>query len=135
MHRTMKPSLQCAESARRANAILGQIARSFHYRDRFIFLNLYKQYVKCHMEFSVPAWSPWSEADKEILEKVQIRAVSMISGLKGRSYSEKLRELGLMSLEQRRMRYDMIETYEILNGFTSADSLLGEAANLSLIHI
>lgn len=121
MHRTIKPSLQCAESARLANVILGQIARSFHYRDRFTFLNLYKQYVRCHMEFSVSAWSPWSEADKEVLEKVQRRAVSMISGLKGRTYNEKLSELSLMSLEQRRIRYDMIETYKILNGFTSAD--------------
>jgi hypothetical protein len=44
--------------------------------------------------------APWLEADKEVLEKVQRRAVNMISGLKARTYAEKLRELGLTTLEE-----------------------------------
>jgi hypothetical protein len=41
------------------------------YRDRHVFVRLYVQYVRPHLEFSVPAWSPWQKADKECLEKVQ----------------------------------------------------------------
>ena len=48
-------------------------------------MKLYKQYVRPHLEFAVTAWSPWTEADKECLEKVQRRAVKMISGLTSRA--------------------------------------------------
>ena len=41
IHDSLKPSRQCAESARKANAVLGQLTRSFHYRDRHIFKRLY----------------------------------------------------------------------------------------------
>jgi len=113
----LKPSKQCKKAAKAANFVLRQITRAFHFRDRNIFLRLYKQYVRCHLEFSTPAWSPWLEKDKETLEKVQKRAVRQISGLSGKNYEEKLKELGLMSLEQRRHRYDMLQTFKILKGF------------------
>lgn len=114
VHNSLKPSRQCSEAARKANAVLGQISRSFHYRDRNVFLKLYKSHVRSHLEFSVTAWSPWSEADKTILENVQKRAVRMISGLSG-SYEENLKTLNLQSLEDRRIRYDLIQTYKIIN--------------------
>lgn len=116
IHDSLKPSRHCAESARKANGILTQISKSFHYRDKVTFLNLYKTYVRCHLESSVPAWNPWSAQDKEVIEKVQIRAVNMISGLKGSTYPEKLAELKLMTLEARRTRFDMLQTFKIVHG-------------------
>ena len=107
----LKPSKQCTVAAHRANAVLGQITRSFHYRDKRVFMKLYKQYVRPHLEFAVQAWSPWSVADKAILEKVQERAVRMVSGLKGRTYEERLGELDLPSLELRRRHFDMAQVY------------------------
>ena len=53
--------------------------------------------------------------DKEILEKVQKRAISMTSGLSGSTYEEKLREVGLTSLEERRKKGDMIQVWKILH--------------------
>ena len=52
--------------------------------------------------------NPWLIKDTEILEKVQKRAISMTSGLSGSTYEEKLRKVGLTSLEERRKngRYD-----------------------------
>ncbi len=38
---------QCRSAARTAQAVLGQITRAFHYRDRHVFLRLYKQYRMC----------------------------------------------------------------------------------------
>jgi hypothetical protein len=104
---TLKPSAQCARAAKTAHTVLGQISRAFHYRDRHIFVRLYKQYVRPHLEFAVQAWSPWTEADKECLEKVQRRAVSMVSGLQEQEYEDRLKELGLTSLAERRHRADM----------------------------
>ncbi len=69
------------------------------------------QYVRPHLEFALPAWSPWSEADKTVLEKIQRRAASMVSGLKGKTYEDKLVELGLPTLEERRHQTDMLQTF------------------------
>ena len=50
-----------------------------------------------------------------MIEKVQIRAVNCISGLQG-TYEEKCKELGLDTLEERRRKQDLLQTYKICNG-------------------
>jgi hypothetical protein len=68
---SLKPAVQCSKAAQMASAVLAQLNRSFHYRDRFTFVGLYRQYVLPHLEFAVQAWSPWLAKDIEALEKVQ----------------------------------------------------------------
>ena len=118
---SLKPSTQCKEAASRASKVLGQISRSFHYRDRKTFVQLYKQYVRPHLEFAVPAWSPWLVSDKEILEKVQERAVRMVSGLKGNTYLERLQELNMPTLETRRLHADLTQVYKIIHKVDDVD--------------
>ena len=98
---------------------LSQIMRSFKFRDRHTFLQLYKQHVRCHLEYCIQAWRPWHVQDIEALEKVQRRAIKQIRGLKGETYEEKLQELGLNSLERRRDFFDLVETYKIINNHYS----------------
>jgi hypothetical protein len=112
----LRPGAQCAKAARTAGAVLAQISKAFHYRDRYTFINLYKQYVRPHLEFAVQAWSPWTQQDIETLEKVQKKAVGMVSGLKGSSYEEKLEELEMTTLEERRHQADMLQAYKIITG-------------------
>ena len=64
---------------------------------------------------------PWYETDQVCLEKVQRRAVRMISGLKATSYEEKLKELGISTLEERRRYLDMLQTYKVLTGKDNVD--------------
>ena len=116
----LKPSDHCSIVAGRARHILGQISRSFHFRDRKTFLKLYTTYVRVHMEFAVPAWSPWQLGDIRKLEAVQQQAVNMISGLQGSTYEEKLSELGLQTLHERRVKFDMVETFKIVKGFSNS---------------
>ena len=115
IQRNLKPSKHCKRVAGTASAVLRQLTRNFHYRDKNIFKKLYMQYVRPHLEFAAPAWSPWLQEDKEILEKVQKKAIGMISGLSGRSYDEKCKEVGLESLETRRERQDLFEAYKIIH--------------------
>ena len=119
--KTLKPSRQCQQAANTAGAVLKQITRNFHYRDRKHFLKLYCQYVRPHLEFSVPAWSPWLHADINTLEKVQQRAMTMVSGLQGRTYEERLQEVGMDSLEVRREHMDMTQVFKMLHGYDKVE--------------
>ena len=105
-------SAQCAKAAKMANTVIGQISRAFHFRDKEIFSGLYKQYVWPHLEYAVQAWSPWLEKDKEILESVQKRAARSVSGIQAHDYQGRLKELGWVSLTERRQRADMV----LMNG-------------------
>ena len=136
MSATLKPKAQCAKAARTAQTVLSQIARAFHYRDKQVFLKLYVQYARPHLEFSVQAWSPWAAQDKEVLEKVRQRAVKMISGLRARDYEDRLQELGLMTLEERRHQADMAMVYKVLTGKEQVDpaecfSMAGETSRVT----
>ena len=109
----LKPSDHCTEAVGRARWILGQITRCFHYRDKNVFLRLYKQYVRPHLEFASVAWSPWLATDITTIENVQIRAINMISSMNGKTYPEKLSELNLWSLEKRRVMFDIVQMYKV----------------------
>jgi hypothetical protein len=96
--------------------VLKTIWRNFYYRDKKVYVNLYKQYVRPHLEFSAAAWSPWQEGDKALLERVQEKAVNAISGMAGLTCVEKCRVLDIETLETRREQQDLLLTYKILNG-------------------
>ena len=59
------------------------MTRAFNYKDKNIFVKLYKQYVRPHLEFAVQAWSPWSVANIKVIEKVHKKMARMVSGLRG----------------------------------------------------
>ncbi|PKU45399.1 hypothetical protein llap_4284 [Limosa lapponica baueri] len=50
----------------------------------------------------------------DLLERVQKWVMKMIRGLEHLSYKDRLRELGLFILEKRRLREDLIETFQYL---------------------
>ena len=68
------------------------------------------------MEHAVQAWSPQLQKDILLLEKVQQRATRIIPELKDKDYTQRLKDLKLPSLEQRRARGDLIEVYKIMHG-------------------
>ena len=59
-------------------------------------------------------WSPHYRKDVNALDGVQRRFTRMLPGMEHLNYEERLGRLGLFSLEQRRLRDDLIEVFKIV---------------------
>ena len=112
----------------KANRTLGMIRISFTCMNKSMFLSLYKGLVRPQLEYCVQAWSPYMRKYIDLIERVQRRATRLVPELRRLKYDKKLKvwrrmtyeerlsELELPKLEDRRRRGDMIETYKILTG-------------------
>ena len=105
----------------KANQIVGLIFRTFTFMDKEMFLNLFKSLIKPHLEYATTIWSPIYKKDAIQTENVQRRAIRLVTSLEHVSYPERLKTLGLPTLEYRRDRADMIQVYKILNGIGKVD--------------
>ena len=113
----LKVSEQCSKVVKTANRILGMVNRTFQNKTKEIIIPLYKSLVRPHLEYCVQAWRPHLSKDIKLIENVQHRATKMIAELRGMPYEQRLINTRLTTLETRRLRGDLIETFKIMKGF------------------
>ena len=130
----LKSSSQCLKSAATARKVIAMVRRTLRNLDIADFRLIYKTYIRPHMEFCIQAWSPNFVKDIDVLERVQKAATNLVLMLRKYNYATRLRIIGITSLEERRLRGDMIEVYKLLTEkeqidhrqfFNSADTPYG----------
>ena len=109
------------ECVKRANQTLGMIKRTFSYLDETSFVQLYKVFVRPQLEYCQQAVNPTSANDINLVERVQRRATKLVPGLDGMDYESRLKALDLYSMEERRVRGDLIFMYRLMSGDVNLD--------------
>ena len=102
-------------TVKKARKMSGLIIRTISYKSKEIMIPLYKTLIRPILEYGNPIWSPYLRKNIDLVENVQRHFTKCIIGVKDIEYSERMRLLNLPSLEYRRLRGDLIETYKICN--------------------
>ena len=105
------------------NRNLGCIFRSFTYIDKEMFLHLFKSLVRPHLEYVSVIFSPALKKDQIMLENVQKACYQIGKSTARKTYSERLKSLGLPSLQYRSLRNDMVQTYKIVRDIDIVDKV------------
>ena len=100
----------------KAFAMLGLITKVFKNKNKRILLRLYKAFVRPQLEFSSVIWNPYTISSISNVERVQKRFCRMFPEVRSCSYRNQLVYLGLLSLETRRLRFQLITIFKMLRG-------------------
>ena len=116
----LKWDYHISQSLSKAKQCVGWVSRSVISREKAVMLNIYKSLVRPNLEYCVQLWNPvpahgnWSIIMK--LESVQRSFTRLIDGIGLLPYRERLQELKLTTLIERRARGDLIEVFKTFRG-------------------
>ena len=98
-----------------------QILKSFESKNVWTLIKLFKTYIRPKLEYNTPVWSPYLLKDIKAIEKIQKRFTKSIfrrCNIPFSSYLDRLYKLNLLSLENRRIRNDLILFFKIINNLS-----------------
>ena len=120
----LSPSTHVSKARSKALGEISRIRRNFSFINKRAFCVLYNQRVRPHLDHGMAACPPATSAESKMLENVQSKATALVQGMRHLNSEERRKRLGLMRLEERRERGDLIEVFKILKGQTRIDPSL-----------
>ncbi len=100
---------------------LANIRVAFSYMDTNMMKKIITSMIRPKIEYAAVIWSPYKKKDIRKLERIQRAATKMVPELRDCTYEERLKEMGLPTLENRRERGDLITMYKIVNHMEKID--------------
>ena len=92
-----------------------QFKNAFANRNIDFLLFLYTTYILPKIEYASNVWSPYYKKDVDLIENVQRKFTKLLPGMFDKSYEERRVELGLITLEERRIHSDLVLVYKIIH--------------------
>ncbi len=108
-------SAQCQAVAAKAARAAYLVRRAFHQKYKQLMWPAFVHYVLPILMYCASAWSPALCKDISAIERIQRRFTKSIRGMRYLSYSDRLSELGALTLQNRRIYADMILVYKALH--------------------
>ena len=99
----------------KARQLTAWVLSVFHDRSEETMMCLFTSIIRSRLEYLSPLWNPSKQEDIKCIESVQRLFTSKVEGLQDFTYHERLRILGLMSLQRRRERFIIITMFKIIN--------------------
>ena len=88
------------------------------------YITAYKTYIRPILEYNVSVWSPHKIGEIKLAEQVQktyTRIICKKLNIKYNDYKHRLNLLNIESLEYRRVKFDLIQVYKIINNIIDID--------------
>jgi len=129
-----KPSLHCASIAAKAFQRCSLLLKGLQTLNISTLCRVFISYVRPLLEYNTPVWNPWLVQDIKCVERVQrffTRALFKRVKLPTMSYSDRLANLGLHSLEYRRVYFDLVMCFKIVKNLVDLDASVFFHINLS----
>ncbi len=89
-----------------AYKMLRNVRTAFNYMDKDMMRKILTTMTRPKLKYEVTVWSPHKNKHIGKLEKIQRIATKLVLKLKEQQYEERLKEMHLMTLEERRERGD-----------------------------
>ena len=118
---TLSPENHIGRLFGQAYRMLQNVKTAFHYMDKDMMKKIIVTMIRPKLEYAAVVWSPHKKKNITKIERIQRIATKMVPELTNMTYEDRLREIGLPTLEQRRERGDLITLFKIVNGMDSVD--------------
>jgi hypothetical protein len=102
----------------KARQRVGVLFRGFSTRNVAFLRKAYITYIRPLLEYNSNIWNPTQIQLIDLLESVQRCFTKRVAAISKLSYAERLGIFDLQPLELRRLRYDLVQYYKILNNLT-----------------
>jgi hypothetical protein len=107
---TVTPAMHVQDIVKKAHRKIAMFRRCFTGLDEAKVTILYQSLVRPALEYASTVWSPQLRKDIEAIERVQTKCLRLCKD-----------DILLESLEGRRQKVDLIDTYKFLNGLYKTD--------------
>ena len=95
-----------------------QVLKACKSKNIYTLIQLYKTYVRPKVEYNTPVWSPFLLGDIRKIEAIQrkfTKRICLRCQIPFKSYEDRLRKLNLQPLYYRRIYFDLLFLFKIIN--------------------